>query len=186
LTNANGTLFFAGNDGTDGSELWKSDGTAAGTVMVKDINPGSFGSSPASLTLSGGHLFFTANDGTHGVELWDPPVWSPAVNAPPVHSTASAPSPAAWLDMSLISVPTLPTLSAAGSQVPAPNRDEAQTFAKTWTGVADQAVARPAELPDPGLPGTVSHQVTSPPGSGTGPETDRCPDQFADAIGLDT
>ena len=40
LTNVNGTLFFAANDGTHGDELWKSDGTAAGTVLVKDINPG--------------------------------------------------------------------------------------------------------------------------------------------------
>lgn len=31
--------FFAGSNGTDGYELWKSDGTEAHTVMVKDINP---------------------------------------------------------------------------------------------------------------------------------------------------
>ena len=38
LTNVNGTLlFFVPNDGTHGYELWKSDGTSAGTVLVKDI-----------------------------------------------------------------------------------------------------------------------------------------------------
>ncbi len=36
----NGTMFFNGQMATTGLELWKSDGTAAGTVMVKDINVG--------------------------------------------------------------------------------------------------------------------------------------------------
>ncbi len=40
LTNVNGTLFFGAYDGTNGNELWKSDGTAAGTVLVKDIYAG--------------------------------------------------------------------------------------------------------------------------------------------------
>ena len=46
LTNVNGTLYFAANDGAHGEELWKSDGTAAGTVMVKDIDPGATLRSP--------------------------------------------------------------------------------------------------------------------------------------------
>jgi ELWxxDGT repeat protein len=40
LTNVGGTLFFAADDGTHGNELWRSDGTGAGTRLVKDINPG--------------------------------------------------------------------------------------------------------------------------------------------------
>ena len=32
--------FFSGNDGVAGPELWKTDGTPAGTARVKDINPG--------------------------------------------------------------------------------------------------------------------------------------------------
>ena len=37
LTAVGNTLFFKANDGTNGSELWKSDGTASGTVMVKEL-----------------------------------------------------------------------------------------------------------------------------------------------------
>ena len=33
------SIFFGATDGTNGRELWKTDGTAAGTVMVKDLNP---------------------------------------------------------------------------------------------------------------------------------------------------
>ena len=46
LTAVGNTLYFSAYDGTNGSELWKSDGTASGTVMVKDINNGSGGSFP--------------------------------------------------------------------------------------------------------------------------------------------
>ena len=60
----NGTLFFAADDGSNGIELWKSDGTPAGTVLVKDINPGAAGSYPEHLTNVNGTLFFTADDGT--------------------------------------------------------------------------------------------------------------------------
>src|SRR5688572_14034437 len=43
-TDVNGTLFFVANDDINGEELWKSDGTAAGTSLVKDITPGPEGS----------------------------------------------------------------------------------------------------------------------------------------------
>ncbi len=70
IANVNGTLYFTANDGIHGKELWKSDGTEAGTVMVKDINPGSSGSYPERSTNLNGTLLFTANDGTNGIELW--------------------------------------------------------------------------------------------------------------------
>src|SRR5262245_2647332 len=44
LTDVSGELFFAADDGIHGSELWKSDGTTAGTVLVKDIRAGGYGS----------------------------------------------------------------------------------------------------------------------------------------------
>jgi ELWxxDGT repeat protein len=67
-----GVLYFAATvgDGGSGRELWKSDGTLSGTVLVKDISAGTSSSNPASLVDVNGTLYFTATDGTNGVELW--------------------------------------------------------------------------------------------------------------------
>ena len=72
LVGVNGTLFFTAYDGDTGLELWRSDGTEAGTLRVKDIRPGPDGSFsyPTSLVDVSGTLFFTADDGGSGVELW--------------------------------------------------------------------------------------------------------------------
>src|ERR1700730_13913516 len=58
------TIYFSATDGPlRGVELWRSDGTAAGTRIVRDINLGSDSSSPNYLTNVNGILFFTADDG---------------------------------------------------------------------------------------------------------------------------
>src|SRR5687767_6123681 len=63
-----GTVFFSATRGVRGFELFKSNGTPEGTVLVKDINP-SGPSTPGGLTNVGGTLFFGAFDGVRG-GLW--------------------------------------------------------------------------------------------------------------------
>jgi ELWxxDGT repeat protein len=70
LTNVNGTLFFSADNALTGNELWKSNGTAGGTSLVKDISAGAKGSYLAKLTDVGSTLFFVADNGVSGVELW--------------------------------------------------------------------------------------------------------------------
>ena len=80
LTNVNGTLFFTVPSSTflddiegeisTNNELWKSDGTNSGTVLLKDIKPGLESSNPGNLTDINSTLFFRADDGTNGRELW--------------------------------------------------------------------------------------------------------------------
>lgn len=81
LVNVNGTLFFSGQDPLGRQELFKSDGTAGGTALVKDINTAVIGgftlpSNPENLTNINGRLFFTADASFDGGisavnrELW--------------------------------------------------------------------------------------------------------------------
>jgi ELWxxDGT repeat protein len=70
LRNIGAVLFFTAFDGTNGRELWVSDGTDPGTVLVEDIRPGAFGSDPRHLTPLGDIVLFTADDGVSGAELW--------------------------------------------------------------------------------------------------------------------
>jgi ELWxxDGT repeat protein len=52
-------------------ELWRSDGTPAGTLLVKDIQPvNSGGSDPDTLQVVNGTLYFSAFGGSTGRELW--------------------------------------------------------------------------------------------------------------------
>ncbi|MEQ1747185.1 MAG: ELWxxDGT repeat protein [Saprospiraceae bacterium] len=63
-------LLFLANDGINGTELWITDGTEAGTMMVQDITPGA-GSSEISLYgVVNGTALFRCKDDAHGRELW--------------------------------------------------------------------------------------------------------------------
>ncbi len=71
----NNVMYFIGNDGLSGFELWRTNGTEAGTYLVKDINPGI----ESSLLLTNvkqyfaqlnGFIYFGAAEPVHGAELW--------------------------------------------------------------------------------------------------------------------
>jgi ELWxxDGT repeat protein len=68
LTMIGPTLFFTANDGPCG--LWRSDGTPAGTQLVKTIGPIEADVWPRNLSVAANTLFFTADDALSGAELW--------------------------------------------------------------------------------------------------------------------
>ncbi len=70
MAQAGSLAYFGFSDGIHGQELWRSDGTAAGTRMVKDLCPGACSGLPVWMTAVGSTLYFAAEDGAHGRELW--------------------------------------------------------------------------------------------------------------------
>ncbi|MFC3160670.1 hypothetical protein ACFOEQ_21425 [Chryseobacterium arachidis] len=72
LETFNNQLFLAANDGISGKEIWKSDGTVAGTTLLKDIATNSGSGIPADfkiLTLNNGKFYFIGNTAT-GYQLF--------------------------------------------------------------------------------------------------------------------
>lgn len=65
---AGGLLFFRSGDRGRGEELWRSDGTEAGTGRVADLRPGRKGSVPATLMDVGGTLVLQTTSPRN--ELW--------------------------------------------------------------------------------------------------------------------
>ncbi len=64
-------LYFGADDGSLGFELWVTDGTTAGTHMVKDIYPGNFnGLHPTAGIDMDGKLYFVGKTAAGGEELW--------------------------------------------------------------------------------------------------------------------
>ncbi|MGL4465428.1 MAG: hypothetical protein ACRC1K_25030 [Planctomycetia bacterium] len=81
LTNVGGVLYFAGAQSGNDVELWRSDGTAAGTGQIADIQRGRAKGLPRFLAEFDGSLYFNADDGRLGAELW---AFHPDVAADPI------------------------------------------------------------------------------------------------------
>ena len=53
-----------------GTELWTSDGTSDGTILLADVRPGLASSFPRSFMVSGNKVYFAAEDSLDGNGLW--------------------------------------------------------------------------------------------------------------------
>jgi len=67
MTVYNSNLYFSASDDTHGEELFVTDGTEAGTLLVKDILVGTNGSLPRASIVYNGFLYFST---TNTNELW--------------------------------------------------------------------------------------------------------------------
>jgi ELWxxDGT repeat protein len=67
-----GYVYFAADDGVVGNELWRTDGTSAGTTRVRDFNPGGAqaNGNPRDFKIVGNRLLFTASNGQSGTAIY--------------------------------------------------------------------------------------------------------------------
>ncbi len=70
LSNSNGLLYFSANDGNVGYELWRSDGTTAGTFVIKDIANGAASSCPNKVVEANNETYFIVDYCMNNYELW--------------------------------------------------------------------------------------------------------------------
>jgi len=66
----NGKMYFSAQKIPYGDELWASDGTVTGTSMVKEIHPGSPGSTVVYFVAYHDNLYFRASDNNFANQLW--------------------------------------------------------------------------------------------------------------------
>lgn len=70
LNTSSPVVFFTHDDGTNGIELWRTDGTTQGTKLVKNIAPAGISSDPYLLSPVLNGIVFAANDGVNSISLW--------------------------------------------------------------------------------------------------------------------
>ena len=67
---AGNVAFFSAEDGIHGIELWRTDGTTAGTYIVKDINPGQMGTLMVNMVAINGKIYFSASRDGYNFYPW--------------------------------------------------------------------------------------------------------------------
>ncbi|MES1240571.1 MAG: ELWxxDGT repeat protein [Acidobacteriota bacterium] len=92
---AGDVLYFTAEDQAHGLELWRSNGTVAGTWLVTDLRPGPQGSDLRSMAAFKGSVYFSADDGRAGLALWktDGTAAGTVMVKDPVPSSPAGPGP---------------------------------------------------------------------------------------------
>ncbi len=120
LTAVGGKVLFPAESGNAGIELWKSDGTERGTLMVEDLRPGAPGSSPNWAVASGSTFLVSQDDGTAGAELRRLPSWGLDTTPPSITPVEEGTRGSNGYYISNVSVswtvsdPDSPTLNTSG------------------------------------------------------------------------
>jgi len=89
FTKLGSLILFSANDGSNGTELWITDGAPANTYIVKNINP-TGDSNPADFTIYNGKLYFTADNGVNGKQLWVTDGSGPGTTMIPINPTGTS------------------------------------------------------------------------------------------------
>ena len=58
ITDVNGVAYFRANDGSNGTELWKTNSTGTSAAMVEDLNPLAASGNPTGLAAIGSKIYF--------------------------------------------------------------------------------------------------------------------------------
>ena len=157
LVQAGGRTYFIAETPAAGVGLWTTDGTAAGTVLVRG-----FGNSRLErywLTGLGDAVLFTANDGTSGPELWRSDGTTAGTVAIDLNPgvIGSRPAALARSGRASSSAPTMgtPATSCGSPMVRRPARGWCATslprrsvrFPATWWGSATRCSSPPTTAP---------------------------------------
>ena len=133
---------FRASDAAAGWEMWFSDGTAAGTVRLCDLHPGSTGSYPQEIATAGGRVFFSTTTPTTGLEVFS--LQNPGAT---VHRLPGA------------SEPHRPTLAIADSQTPILGRSLQVEGSGPAGHLGFLIVGLPTDVARPAVPGLLAQGV---------------------------